>query len=260
MLASSTCKRHVDGKCVPPVRATARHAPAMPVIEAKNLRKAYHLGDTEVAALRGVDVVIHEHEFVAVWGPSGSGKTTLCNILGLLDSPSEGQVILKGKPAENLDDAAKSELRNHSIGFVFQSFNLIPVLTALENVMLPLQLRGTPKSEARQKALALLNEVDLGSHTSHRPQKLSGGQQQRVAVARALVTDPAIIIADEPTANLDTENANRIIDLMRRINRSCGAAFIFSTHDSRLLDRVDRRIQLRDGEIIEDIRVDAPVV
>ena len=227
----------------------------MKIAETTALTKTYHFGDMEVRALRGVDFSVEEHEFVAVWGPSGSGKTTLCNLLGLLDDPTSGGVSIGRHAAARLSDAEKSELRNASIGFVFQDFNLVPVLSALENVMLPLQIRGVGKAEAREKALRLLAEVELEDRAGHRPQKLSGGQQQRVAIARALVTDPMLVIADEPTANLDTVNANRIIDLMRAVNQSRGAAFLFSTHDDRLLDRVDRRVHLRDGEIAEDERL-----
>jgi putative ABC transport system ATP-binding protein len=227
----------------------------MKVAQTQLLRKTYHFGDTEVHALREVSLEIEEHEFIAVWGPSGSGKSTLCNLIGLLDVPTSGEVIVGGQVASGLSDARRSELRNSSIGFVFQNFNLIPVLTALENVMLPLQLCGVSKKEASLRAEALLVEVELSDRMDHRPQKMSGGQQQRVAVARALVTDPALVIADEPTANLDTRNANLIIDLMRKINQDRGAAFVFSTHDDRLLDRVDRRIHLQDGEVIEDVRV-----
>jgi putative ABC transport system ATP-binding protein len=226
----------------------------MKVAQTQNLRKTYHFGDTEVHALREVSLEIGEHEFVAVWGPSGSGKSTLCNLIGLLDVPTAGEVIVGGQIASGLTDARRSELRNASIGFVFQNFNLIPVLTALENVMLPLQISGISKKEASNRAERLLEEVELGDRMHHRPQKMSGGQQQRVAVARALVTDPALVIADEPTANLDTQNANLIIDLMRRINQDRGAAFVFSTHDDRLLDRVDRRIHLQDGEVVGDVR------
>jgi putative ABC transport system ATP-binding protein len=226
----------------------------MKVAQTLNLRKTYHFGDTEVDALREVSLEIGEHEFVAVWGPSGSGKSTLCNLIGLLDVPTAGEVIVGGQIASGLTDARRSELRNASIGFVFQNFNLIPVLTALENVMLPLQISGVGKKEASRLAERLLEEVELSDRMHHRPQKMSGGQQQRVAVARALVTDPALVIADEPTANLDTRNANLIIDLMRKINQDRGAAFVFSTHDDRLLDRVDRRIHLQDGEVIEDLR------
>ena len=230
----------------------------MNVAEARDLKKSYHFGDTEVEALRGIDIRIEEHEFVAVWGPSGSGKTTLCNLIGLLDEPTSGQVLIRGNPSENLRDHEKSALRNESIGFVFQDFNLIPVLSALENVMLPLQIRGVTKAAARDKALRLLDEVELSDRAGHRPKKLSGGQRQRVAIARALVNDPVLVIADEPTANLDTRNANRIIDVMRQINHSRGAAFVFSTHDDRLLDRVDRRVHLQDGAIIEDERLSFP--
>lgn len=230
----------------------------MKVVEIQKLRKTYHFGDTEVHALREVSLEIDEKAFVAVWGPSGSGKSTLCNLMGLLDAPTSGEVLVNGIPASGLTDARRSELRNDEIGFVFQNFNLVPVLTALENVMLPLQINGVSKEEAAERASKLLDEVDLSDRKGHRPQKMSGGQQQRVAIARALVTDPALVIADEPTANLDTHNANLIIDLMRRINQERGAAFVFSTHDDRLLDRVDRRIHLQDGEVIEDEIVTSP--
>ncbi len=226
----------------------------MKVAETQKLRKTYHFGDTEVEALREVSIVIEEREFIAVWGPSGSGKSTLCNLIGLLDTPTSGEVSVGGRNASGLSDAKRSELRNSAIGFVFQNFNLIPVLTALENVMLPLQIKGVKRSEAMERAMRLMEDVELADRMNHRPQKMSGGQQQRVAIARALVTDPALVIADEPTANLDTKNATLIIDLMRKINHERGAALVFSTHDDRLLDRVDRRIHLRDGEIAEDDR------
>lgn len=226
----------------------------MKVAETRKLKKTYHFGDTEVLALCNVTLEIDEREFIAVWGPSGSGKSTLCNLIGLLDEPTSGEVVVGGRVASGLSDASRSELRNASIGFVFQNFNLIPVLTALENVMLPLQISGVSRSEAASRAEQLLEEVELSDRMHHRPQKMSGGQQQRVAVARALVTNPALVIADEPTANLDTRNANLIIDLMRRINQDRGAAFVFSTHDDRLLDRVDRRIHLQDGEVVEDVK------
>ncbi|MEX2579714.1 MAG: ABC transporter ATP-binding protein [Verrucomicrobiales bacterium] len=224
----------------------------MKVVEARKLKRTYHFGDTEVQALREVSMEVAESEFIAVWGPSGSGKSTLCNLIGLIDKPTSGEVIVRGESAGYLTDAKRSELRNEAVGFVFQNFNLIPVLTAIENVMLPLQINGVSRNEARERAADLLEEVDLADRMDHRPQKLSGGQQQRVATARALVTDPALVIADEPTANLDTKNANLIIDLMRKINQDRGAAFMFSTHDDRLLDRVDRRIHLQDGKVIED--------
>ena len=171
----------------------------------------------------------------------------------MLDSPTSGEVLIQGQSSGGLSDGERSELRNSSIGFVFQDFNLIPVLTAVENVMLPLQVSGVSKVEARERAEFLLEEVELNDRMGHRPQKMSGGQQQRVAIARALVTEPVLVLADEPTANLDTRNANLIIDLMRKINQDRGAAFLFCTHDDRLLDRVDRKVHLQDGEIIEDI-------
>lgn len=226
----------------------------MNIVETQTLRKTYHFGDTEVEALGGVDLTIKEKEFVAVWGPSGSGKSTLCNLIGLLDQPTSGKVSIQGHSSAGLPDSERSDLRNSSIGFVFQNFNLVPVLTALENVMLPLQINGVGKNDAKERAEFLLEEVELGDRMGHRPQKMSGGQQQRVAIARALVTNPVLVLADEPTANLDTRNANVIIDLMRRINHDRGAAFLFSTHDDRLLDRVDRKVHLQDGKIIEDIR------
>lgn len=227
----------------------------MKIVETRNLRKTYRFGDTEVVALDGVDLDIGEKEFIAVWGPSGSGKSTFCNLIGLLDQPTSGEVSIQGASAAGLSDAQRSELRNSSIGFVFQNFNLVPVLSALENVMLPLQINGSSKTEARERAIELLEDVELGERLDHRPQKMSGGQQQRVAIARALVTRPALVLADEPTANLDTSNANRIIDLMRRINNERGTAFLFCTHDDRLLDRVDRKVHLRDGSVDEDVRV-----
>ena len=224
----------------------------MKVVETRKLSKTYYFGDIEVNALRQIDLEIDKEEFVAVWGPSGSGKSTLCNLIGLLDSPTSGEVFLNDQSADSLNDAQRSDLRNQSIGFVFQDFNLIPVLSAIENVMLPLQIQGVSKVDAKKQAERLLEEVELLDRMNHRPQKLSGGQQQRVAIARALVSDPLLVIADEPTANLDTTNANLIIDLMRKINHERGAAFIFSTHDDRLLGRVDRKIHLQDGNIVED--------
>jgi len=234
----------------------------MKVVETVNLSKIYKFGDTKVSALENISLGIAEHEFVAVWGPSGSGKSTFCNLIGLLDTPSSGDVLINGQAVSKFSDAKRSEIRNSYIGFVFQNFNLVPVLSALENVMLPLQIRGVPKDLALEKASSLLTEVELADRIDHRPQKLSGGQQQRVAIARALVTDPLLVIADEPTANLDTKSANLIVNLMRRINETRGAAFVFSTHDDRLLDRVDRKIHLRDGLVCEDERVEreAPVV
>jgi putative ABC transport system ATP-binding protein len=222
------------------------------LVELRQVGKIYHLGESRITALKGVNLSIHRGEFVAVWGPSGSGKSTLCNLIGLLDTCSSGTVHFEGQDVTALSDDQRSELRNRAIGFVFQSFNLIPVLSALENVMLPLQIAGVSTARAKRAARKRLAEVGLDDHAAHRPAKLSGGQQQRVAIARALVTDPALVIADEPTANLDSENALRITELMRKLNSDNGTTFVFSTHDQRLLERVERQILMRDGEIIDD--------
>lgn len=224
----------------------------MSLVGIENVTKVYRLGETLVPALRGVDLAIDRGEFVAVWGPSGSGKSTLCNLIGGIDMPTSGRVTLNGRNVADLSDNEMSDHRNRSVGFVFQNFNLMHVLSSLENVMLPLTIRGEPARAARRKALAILDEMGLGAFVDHRPDKLSGGQKQRVAIARALVTTPPIVIADEPTANLDSENATRIVDLMNQFNQARGTTFVFSTHDQRLLDRVNRRIQLEDGRILTD--------
>ncbi|MCE5333339.1 MAG: ABC transporter ATP-binding protein [Desulfobacteraceae bacterium] len=226
-----------------------------PIIALHRVWKYYDLGENRISALRGVDLRIERGEFVAIWGPSGSGKSTLCNLIGLIDDASEGEIHLGGREITELSDDRRSEFRNKTIGIVFQHFNLIPVLSALENVMLPLQIQGVPAGDAAGKATAWMVEVGLGDCAGQRPDKLSGGQRQRVAIARAMVTDPFLVIADEPTANLDSENAGKIIDLMREINRMKGTTFIFSTHDQRLLARVQRQVRLQDGTIVEDKRL-----
>lgn len=223
----------------------------MPLIETKDIKKDYLLGETVVHALRGVDLTIDTGEFVAIWGPSGSGKTTLLNLIGAIDEPSSGQLFIEGQEVALLSDNRRTELRNGSIGFIFQGFNLIAVLSALENVMLPLEIKGTSLSEARDKALGRLDEVGLSDYVRHRPDKMSGGQQQRVAIARALVTNPSLVIADEPTANLDSDTSRSIIGLMRSLNEKEKTTFIFSTHDQRLLDRVGRLVRLEDGRILD---------
>jgi putative ABC transport system ATP-binding protein len=231
---------------------------SVPLIELRGLHKNYQMGEESIKALKGIDLRIESGEFVAVWGPSGSGKSTLCNLIGLLDTPSKGVVHLNGQDVTKLRDDRRSEVRNRALGFIFQSFNLIPVLSALENVMLPLQIAGVSAKLAKQQALERLAEMGLERHTSHRPAKLSGGQQQRVAIARALVSNPALVIADEPTANLDSDNAVKIIELMRQINHKHGTTFIFSTHDQRLLERVGRQILMHVGEIAEDKLLEKP--
>lgn len=222
------------------------------LIRSQGLTKTYALGQIDVPALRGIDFTIETGEFIAIWGPSGSGKTTLLNLIGLIDEPSSGSLFFRGKDICTLSDDARSEMRNGSIGFIFQRFNLIPVLSALENVMLPLQIQGVKAGVALKTSMERLDQMGLAAFVNNRPDKLSGGQQQRVSIARALVTNPSLVIADEPTANLDSDNAMRILDLMRTLNRQEKTSFIFSTHDQRLLKNVNRLIRLEDGLIVED--------
>lgn len=223
-----------------------------PLIHMIGITKQYTIGGSLIHALKGIDLTIQKGEFVSVWGPSGSGKTTLLNLIGTIDTPSSGQFLFNGTEIVSLSDNQKAELRNQSIGFIFQQFNLVPVLSALENVMLPLQIRGISHAEAKKTAAKRLDQVELSSFVTHRPDKLSGGQQQRVAIARALVTNPYLVIADEPTANLDSKTAMKIVSLMRDMNRKEKTTFIFSTHDQRLLDSVYRLIHLEDGLIREE--------
>lgn len=223
----------------------------MELIKMKEIKKDYFLGETVVHALRGVDLIIDKGEFVAIWGPSGSGKTTLLNLIGTLDEASSGKLFIKGEDVKKLSDDRRTEFRNRSIGFIFQGFNLIPVLPALENVMLPLEIMGTSFSNAEEAALKRLDEVALSDFVKHLPDRLSGGQQQRVAIARALVTNPSLVIADEPTANLDSVTSHKIIELMRDLNEKEKTTFIFSTHDQRLLDQVERLVRLEDGKILD---------
>lgn len=221
----------------------------MALIEARDIGKDYQLGETVVHALTDLNLTIDPGEFVAISGPSGSGKTTLLNLIGAIDEPTAGQVFIDGVDIGQLSDNRRTELRNDSIGFIFQNFNLIPVLTALENVMLPVQIRGVSATQAKKTALDRLAEVGLAQQAAHRPDKMSGGQQQRVAIARALVANPSLVIADEPTANLDSATAKSIIDLMQDLNKKEETTFIFSTHDQRLLDQVKRNVHLKDGRI-----------
>jgi len=225
----------------------------MALIAMSAIVKDYQLGETVVHALRDVNLTIDAGEFVAVWGPSGSGKTTLLNLMGVIDAPTKGTLLFAEQEVASLSDDQQTELRNHSVGFIFQGFNLIPVLSARENVMLPLQIKGVSFKQASETAMHRLAEVGLDDLAHHRPDKMSGGQQQRVAIARALVTDPSLVIADEPTANLDSATARKIIALMRKLNEKENTTFIFSTHDQRLLDRVERLIRLEDGRITDRV-------
>ncbi len=234
--------------------------PSKPLISLKAVSKHYQLGNIVVPALRDVDLDVERGAFTALWGPSGSGKSSLLNLIGLVDMPSSGSVWLEGHDTAGLDDAARAGLRNRAIGFVFQGFNLIPVLSALENVMLPLNIRGSARKAARLAAERRLDEVGLASFAHHRPDQLSGGQRQRVAIARALVTDPLIVIADEPTANLDAHTGHQVISLMRELNQQQGVTFLFSTHDPRLIDAVDGLIRLADGQIETATQTAAAVI
>ena len=226
----------------------------MTIVEAKGLVKDYREGRTDVHALRGVDLQIGEGEFIDVAGPSGSGKTTLLNIVSGLDSATAGEVRVDGEEISGMRRADLSRLRLHKIGFVFQSYNLIPVLTARENVEFTMLLQGVPAGERRRRAMELLGRVGLQGLENRRPPTLSGGQQQRVAVARAIVTRPRLVLADEPTANLDSETGAKLLDLMRELNRAENMTFVFSTHDPMVMDYSRRLIRLHDGLVASDER------
>jgi len=223
----------------------------MNILEFQSVKKDYKLGETTVHALRGVDLAVQQGEFIAVLGSSGSGKTTLLNLAGAIDYPTEGRVVINSQDISLLTDDKAADLRNRTIGYVFQNFNLVSVLSALENVMLALQIRGGRLSAIRAEAVQRLDDVGLADYLHHRPDKLSGGQRQRVAIARALITKPSLIFADEPTANLDHATAQSIIDLMKDLNEKEKVTFIFSTHDQRLIDRVKRVVKLEDGRIVQ---------
>ena len=223
------------------------------VIETKGLKK-YYQGAVEVHAVDGVDLQIEDDEFTAIVGPSGSGKTTLLNLIGGLDRPTEGEILVNGQDISQLTENQLIDFRLKHIGFVFQSYNLIPVLTAKENTEFIMLMQKTPKAEREARVLDLLEEVGLGDKLNSRPTQLSGGQQQRVAVARALASKPDFVLADEPTANLDSTTAANLLDLMAQLNREEGVTFIFSTHDQRVIDRARRVITLEDGKIVSDIR------
>jgi putative ABC transport system ATP-binding protein len=222
------------------------------LIQTVDLEKTYVSGAIETPALRGVSMELHPSEFTAVAGPSGSGKSTLLHLLGGLDRPTGGEIFLEGAPMSGLSKDQLARLRLTSLGFVFQAYNLIPVLTVLENTAFVLELQGIVRSERIERARRILGELGIEEYADQYPHRISGGQQQRVAVARAVVSDPSIVLADEPTANLDTATSLDLIDLMRRLNEEKGATFFFATHDSRLLDRVNRLVTLVDGGVAND--------
>ena len=227
----------------------------MAILELSDLRKEYHKGDKIIAALQGVTLSIDKGEFLAVVGPSGSGKSTLLNINGCLDSPSQGQVVYNGRKLGNMDERQLAEYRKSNIAFVFQSYNLIPVLTVRENVELPLVIeRRLSVQQTRQRALAMIDAVGLSGMADRLPRELSGGQEQRVAIARALVKDPLLVLADEPTANLDSHTAEEIMSIMRKMNADKQTTFVFSTHDKMVESHARRVIVLKDGQIDKDER------
>ncbi|MCP4039419.1 MAG: ABC transporter ATP-binding protein [bacterium] len=222
------------------------------IIEAIDVTKVYETRGVATRALDTVSIGLEKGEFSALAGPSGSGKTTLLNLLGALDTPTSGKIQLEGSELSELSPAALAELRLRKLGFVFQAYNLIPVLTARENVEFVMELQGVPVSERRERALAVLERVDLEGLEGKRPLEMSGGQQQRVAVARAIASRPSVVLADEPTANLDSGTAGRLLELMAQLNREDGVTFLFSTHDPLVMEAARRVVRLRDGRIIGD--------
>ena len=222
----------------------------MPLFEVRNLKKTYQVGDIKTDALRGVNLTVDKGEFTAIAGPSGSGKSTLLHLMGGLDKPTSGEIYLNGECVDRLSKKAGAALRLEHLGFVFQAYNLIPVLTALENAAFVLELRGVNKKEREANAMASLKALDMEKFADRKPNQLSGGQQQRVAVARAFAADPDIILADEPTANLDSKSGGDLIEMMKRLNEERGVTFVFSTHDPRLLEHVERTVEMEDGQIL----------
>lgn len=229
-----------------------------PALQASQLWKLYQAGESTVEAVRGVDLVVQPGEMVAVMGPSGCGKTTLLNILSGIDEPTSGMVAVNGQPLYGISDDARTDLRGQHFGFIFQDFNLLPVLSAVENVELPLLLNGQPPHDARQQAMNALAQVGLGDRSDHRPAELSGGQQQRVAVARAIVHQPAIILCDEPTGNLDTATSSEVMTLLGEMNQTQQTTFLIVTHDADIAAQCQRTITMNDGSILSDVAVPRP--
>jgi putative ABC transport system ATP-binding protein len=224
----------------------------MEVTKVENATRVFKTGDVETQALRGVNLIITDGEFTALVGPSGSGKTTLLQLIGCLDQPTSGHVFINGRDVSKLNRNQRADMRRGTIGFIFQFFALIPTLTAYENIEMPLLLNGKSASERRQRVTNLLESVGLADRAHHRPDQLSGGEQQRVAIARALASNPTLILADEPTANLDTANGQQVMETMTRLNQETGITFVFATHDPRVIQYARRVVTLRDGVIVED--------
>jgi putative ABC transport system ATP-binding protein len=224
----------------------------MEVVKIENVARSYKIGKLETQALRGVNLSIEDGEFTALVGPSGSGKTTLLQMIGCLDQPTSGRVIVNNKDVTSLNRNQRADMRRGTIGFVFQFFALIPTLTAYENVEMPLLLNGHSPKERQERVMELLKAVDLTDRANNRPDQLSGGQQQRIAVARALASGPKLILADEPTANLDTTNGKQVMDIMAKLNQETGVTFVFATHDPRVISYAKRVVTLQDGLITKD--------
>jgi putative ABC transport system ATP-binding protein len=224
----------------------------MSVIELENATKIYTIGEVETRALDGVSLTIEEGEFTTIVGPSGSGKTTMLQLMGCLDQPNSGIVKINGQDVTQYSKNQRADLRREMIGFIFQFFALVPVLNAYENVELPLLLNGVKSSERKERVNGLLDAVGLSDRAKHRPDQLSGGQQQRVAIARALAPDPLLVLADEPTANLDTENGQQAMEIMKHLNEETGTAFVFATHDPRVMAFAKRVVEMQDGQIISN--------
>ena len=232
------------------------------VIDVKHLRKSYYIGKNELPVLKGLNFAINANQYVALMGPSGSGKSTLMNILGCLDTPTSGTYVLNGQDVSKMEDNSLAEVRNKEIGFVFQQFNLMPRLTAIETVAIPLIYAGVGKKEREDRARSLLEQVGLGDRATHKPNELSGGQSQRVAIARALINDPAIILADEPTGNLDTKTSIEIMEIFGKIHDN-GNTVVLVTHEEDIADHAHRIVRLRDGVIESDVenkKIAKPVV
>ena len=224
-------------------------APEAAIVELRGVHKTYRLGQHVIPALQGVDLIVRRGELLALTGPSGSGKSTILNLAGLIDTPDRGEIVFGGQSVTDLTETRRTLLRRDALGFVFQNFNLVPVMTVAENVDYPLFIAGVPAAERRERVAAQLEAVGLQDHARHRPDALSGGQRQRVAIARALIKRPRLVIADEPTASLDSHTADQVLDLMRERGHAEGAAFVIATHDSRLTQRCDRVLALLDGRL-----------
>jgi putative ABC transport system ATP-binding protein len=224
----------------------------MAIIEVENVTKIYQVGEVETRALDGVTLNIQENEFAALVGPSGSGKTTMLQLMGCLDRPNSGVVRINGQNVSAFNANQRANIRKEMIGFIFQFFALVPVLSAYENVELPLLLNNISDKERKERVNYLLDAVGIANRAKHRPDQLSGGQQQRVAIARALATDPVVVLADEPTANLDTANGEQAMDIMKKLNEETGTAFVFATHDPRVVAYAGRVLEMRDGRLVDD--------